>query len=58
MIVARSSAQRAAPNVRVWVAGILLAVALAGCSGPFFYRDVIVPTYRQVDPHVSQPVQP
>ncbi|WP_408837560.1 membrane lipoprotein lipid attachment site-containing protein [Acidisphaera sp. L21] len=28
---------------------IVLTVALAGCSGPFFYHDVIVPTYRQVD---------
>ena len=40
------------------VAAILVALALSGCTGPFFYRDVIVPTYRQVDPNAEKPVQP
>ena len=38
-------------------AALLFAASLAGCTGPFFYRDVIVPTYRQVDPSVDKPLQ-
>ncbi len=28
----------------------LLSLMLPGCTGQFFYHDIIVPTYKQVDP--------
>ena len=40
------------------IAALMLGLAASACSGTFFYHDVIVPSYRQVDPGTGQPAPP